>query len=198
MIGKFGAVIAVSNSLDVRSRTIGGVSVEHPAEATIYAYRRGKMTVLIPFEFTVVPLANNNLEPEIPAQSAIPYSGSISSQSTSSQYYPSSYYPKYQPFSSSSSTDYRSSSNYASNYPYNTQRAEQQSILTTKPHQYPYYQQNSNPSYSSSSSVYYPSQSSYSSPYSTYSSTYPYDSIVNRQQQVIPSHYTRQVGKYLN
>lgn len=197
LIGRFSAVIAVSNSLDVQSRTIppvNGVSVDHAAEATIYVNRRGKMRVLIPFEFTLVPLANN-LEPEIPARSRIPYSGSISSQSTNGQYYPSSYYPKYQPFSSSSSTDYTSNSNYASSYPYNTaQRAEQHSILTTKPHQYPYYAQNSNPSYPSS--LYYPSQSSYSSPYSSYSSSYPYDSIINRQQ-VIPG-YPRQVGKYLN
>lgn len=58
---------------------VGGIAVEHPLQATVYAYRKGKMKLLVPFEITVVPIANG-VEPERPAPSGYPISGAISNQ----------------------------------------------------------------------------------------------------------------------
>lgn len=58
---------------------IGGISVEHPLQATVYAYRRGKMKLLVPFEITVVPMGG--LQAERPsAPNGYPYSGPIQPQ----------------------------------------------------------------------------------------------------------------------
>lgn len=63
----------------------GGIAVDHPAQATIYA-KRGKISVLIPFEFTIIPLTQNSIEPEVQQRSNAPMSGSISSQPNSNYY----------------------------------------------------------------------------------------------------------------
>lgn len=77
----YNAAIAGSNGIYLRSsnQPTAGVSVEHPAQATIFA-KQGKINVLIPFELTIIPLAPNSIEPEIPSRSNVPISGSIPSQ----------------------------------------------------------------------------------------------------------------------
>lgn len=75
-------VIYTTNSIN---QATGGVAVDHPAQATIYA-KRGKLNVLIPFEFTIIPLTQNSIEPEVPSRTSTPVSGSISSQPNSNYY----------------------------------------------------------------------------------------------------------------
>lgn len=75
-------VVYTTNSVN---QPTGGIAIDHPAQATIYA-KRGKLNVLIPFEFTIIPLAQNSIEPEIPPRSSTPISGSIPSQQNSNYY----------------------------------------------------------------------------------------------------------------
>lgn len=83
----------------------GGIAVDHPAQATIYA-KRGKLNVLIPFEFTIIPLSQNSIEPAVPPRSGIPISGPISSQQHSN-------YPR------TDQNQYRPVYYQASSYPWN-------------------------------------------------------------------------------
>ncbi|XP_031636268.1 uncharacterized protein LOC116349129 [Contarinia nasturtii] len=76
-------VVALSQPINVQTRSsspvapIGGVSIEHPLQATVYAYRKGKMKLLVPFEITVVPMGSGGLEPEY---SSNPISGQVRPQ----------------------------------------------------------------------------------------------------------------------
>lgn len=75
-------VIAVSQPVSIKKRsidnTVGGISIEHPLQATVYAYRRGKMKLLVPFEINVVPM--NSFQPERPPSRGFPISGQIRPQ----------------------------------------------------------------------------------------------------------------------
>lgn len=62
-----------------RTTPVGGISVEHPLQATVYAYRRGKMKLLVPFEITVVPMGGIGAE-RPPAPNGYPYAGQIQPQ----------------------------------------------------------------------------------------------------------------------
>lgn len=93
---------------------VGGIAVEHPLQATVYAYRRGKMKLLVPFEITVVPMGG--IEPERPAPVGYPVSGSISNQHDA-HYTPTSGYP-YRPQPGVYSTGYQQPVLY--NYPQQT------------------------------------------------------------------------------
>lgn len=86
-------VVYTTNSVNQPN---AGIAVDHPAQATIYA-KRGKLNVLIPFEFTIIPLTQNSIEPEIPPRSGTPISSSISSQQNSNYYRtnPNVYRPVY-------------------------------------------------------------------------------------------------------
>lgn len=63
-----------------RTAPVGGISVEHPLQATVYAYRRGKMKLLVPFEITVVPMGGLQSAERPPAPNGYPYTGQIQPQ----------------------------------------------------------------------------------------------------------------------
>lgn len=110
-----------------RQSAVGGISVEHPLQATVYAYRRGKMKLLVPFEITVVPMGGQQSDPERPpAPNGYPFSGPIQSQ------------PPYQPPGSRFQPPYNNANSYGQpsgsyqgsqpqyNYPISTNQYPQQ------------------------------------------------------------------------
>lgn len=116
-------VIAVSQPVSVKKRsidgTVGGISIEHPLQATIYAYRRGKMKLLVPFEINVVPMNGFQSERSVPSR-GFPISGQIG-QHHSPAYIPSyanqNQYQQHTPsYYGSIQTVYPSYSNQYSNY----------------------------------------------------------------------------------
>lgn len=127
-------VVALSHPLSVQKQSlgpIGGISVDHPLQATVYAYRRGKMKLLVPFEIMIVPMGSGTLEPERPSN-GIPISGQIGpqqgvngvvyNQNPTYQQYPAiQYAPNYYPPTST----YQPTYSYAPNngyYNYNQQQ----------------------------------------------------------------------------
>lgn len=70
--------VSVQN-VQKHTKPIGGISVEHPLQATVYAFRRGKMKLLVPFEITVVPMGGIDAE-RPPASNGYPFSGPIQQQ----------------------------------------------------------------------------------------------------------------------
>lgn len=144
-------MIAQSNAINIRNsnQPIGGISIERPAKAIIYAKRRGTMNVLIPFEITIIPLAPNTYEQEQPSRSNIPISGSIRPQNTnyyqsnqnvyrqsypSSVYYPSNNQGAYIPASPNSYQPYNSAQQYNGYRPI----IYQQSQYANRNQYYPY------------------------------------------------------------
>lgn len=76
-------VIAVSYPLSVQTQSvgpIGGVAVDHPLQATLYAYKKGKMKVLVPFEIMIIPMGTGSLEPERQTTKGFPISGQVRPQ----------------------------------------------------------------------------------------------------------------------
>lgn len=133
-------VIAESHPLSVQKRSVsptmantptmgpvGGISVTHPLQATVYAHRQGLMKLLVPFELTVVPTAASGIRyPEVPAANGYPISGQVKPQQYPS-YLPNNrnnYYQQYPPPSQFGPSYYPSSSYrypYTPYYPsYNT------------------------------------------------------------------------------
>lgn len=86
-------VIAESQPVNIQKRSIGpsgGFAVEHPLQATLYANRKGKISVLVPFEIMIVPMGGGSgngavLEPERLAPK-YPISGPVRMQPIVNQY----------------------------------------------------------------------------------------------------------------
>lgn len=155
-------VIAQSHPLSVQKRStpglgpVGGIAVEHPLQATVYAYRRGLMKLSVPFEITIVPLGNGIPYPEVAAPNGYPISGQVKPQqqdvsqspynrNTYRQYpnsqFGQSYYPSssYTPYSNPSYpygyNNYNSYNGYNHQYrnPYYGVPARRVDISQTKP-----------------------------------------------------------------
>lgn len=92
------------------ARPVGGISVEHPLQATIYAYRRGKMKLLVPFEINVVPLGGIDPERQAPGYA-------ISGPITNSNQPGNSFYPSYNPYGQPPTSYQGSSYYYRGSYP---------------------------------------------------------------------------------
>lgn len=132
---------------------VGGIAVENPLRATIYA-RRGLMKFSVPFEITIVPLGNGIPYPEVPAPNGYLNSGQVKPQHDVSQspynrntyrqypnsqfgqsYYPSSSYPYSNPSYPYGYNNYNSYNGYNHQYrnPYYGVPARRVDISHTKP-----------------------------------------------------------------
>lgn len=81
-------MIAQSQPVRIQKRSIypapvNGFSVQNPLRATFYAFKRGEMKVLVPFEITII--TPNGFEPEVRAPIQ-PISGQIRPQQGVNQY----------------------------------------------------------------------------------------------------------------
>lgn len=157
-------------NVDKRTTPVGGISVEHPLQATIYAYRRGKMKLLVPFEINVVPMAGIGAE-RPPAPNGYPYAGQIQpqpqiqiQQPQPQPLQPQSLQPR--PMQPQALPQQQPSARYPpynGNVVYNGNRLDQQ-------------QQQQPAGVYQGSPQYYPISNSYQQPYNPYNAYYPSNS----------------------
>lgn len=184
---------------------IGGISVEHPLQAIIYAYKTGKMKLLVPFELSVVTM--QGVEPEKPTPNGWNHliSGSTNTQ-PGVRYPPTNTYPQtptYPPTNSYPPTNlypqtnrYPPINSYAptNNYP------QTNTYLPTNTYPSTYQPSSSYPNYNSPSYQYpYQQSPTYDDYYSNYYNqpSYRGSNIQPAQTKPFPQYKAlQQVGKY--
>lgn len=116
---------------------MGGIAVQHPLQVTVYAYRRGLMKLMVPFEVTVVPMGNGIPYPEVAPPNGYPISGQIKPQQGIIQSpYDRNSYRQY-PSTQFGQSYYPPSSSYQYSYPpYNTYNSYNG---YNQQYRYPYY-----------------------------------------------------------